>query len=702
MLSSRCVRGEGFAGYAGGLANFIKDKRLCKGQWRVTITAEKVLWTGGNTLKIDGISQFDRIRFQEPLAVAAFEGGASNCYTLITDGNGNSRCSSIVVGDYDDVVAVWLTHIKKGGGMCMYYYSKQPNGDDRVRCYLDIDRVREVGADDDIVEPLMDAIRLVDDSLIKHGAKSPIKKSIIYNRRVTPTGSEKISFHVTWQDYAFITTEALGEFLRGVFIEYPSLYDNKVYGARQLMRCPLSKKKGEFASGMKEVIIVDGVLVDYGLSSDEDRIRIFKEMDINVRGEVTTIDISRESRAVRATSSVISNAPHPEVESRSTMGSVSILEFWRPLMWHLIMLIQQHRRSIKARIPTALPGGGIPVKESIKWAPVEFTNRRGCFKVVVIGDEFCQYDIPNCYHSSGSKTAIQLDFVSGTYHQLCYACNPSGTDLIRYSMFDGTTSDPIKFSLYDGRSSFLELHEKHGITTFLRWVEDRVRYNANADEYMFVLDPELAIWTVGPAAVQELISLRSEYRNKYQLYVRESTRPRYESQMSAATTTKDRTSIENGWKKAWRVDPLKDVDGDKLMKDCMQNMKWAFRGSPRTTRMDIYPHLIPMNNGMMYNVFTGLSEKRTSAMLCTSMMNVHIKDVGVDEKGIEDDDDCRDIRQWYLEVSCGRPDLARYMARLMGYCFTHLVGDRHFYINLGKGSNGKGLQVSFLFCLFVC
>ena len=94
-------------------------------------------------------------------------------------------------------------------------------------------------------------------------------------------------------------------------------------------------------------------------------------------------------------------------------------------------------------------------------------------------------------------------------------------------------------------------------------------------------------------------------------------------------------------------------------------------------------HLVPMNNGMCFNVFTGETVERTQSMRMTNMLNVSRKDI--------EDEECMEIRMWFHEVSTDRPLLAKYIQRLVGYAATMLTSDRHFYVNIGTGRNGKGV-----------
>ena len=116
-------------------------------------------------------------------------------------------------------------------------------------------------------------------------------------------------------------------------------------------------------------------------------------------------------------------------------------------------------------------------------------------------------------------------------------------------------------------------------------------------------------------------------------------------------------------------------------------------------KMDIYPHLVPMADGQCYNVKTGALALMDKRMRFTSTLGYSLK--------TEDDEECKEIRGWFDEVSRQRPRLSRYLKLVYALVMTQLQFGDLVFVNLGSGRNGKSLsyevlQVHFLtfFALF--
>lgn len=103
--------------------------------------------------------------------------------------------------------------------------------------------------------------------------------------------------------------------------------------------------------------------------------------------------------------------------------------------------------------------------------------------------------------------------------------------------------------------------------------------------------------------------------------------------------------------------------------------------------MNPFSHLIPMKNGMIYDVFTGDTCEIQPSHYVTSILNAELTD---------DEADVALISDWFVETSTGNVQKASFLKLISGYMFTFLVHDRRFYVFKGSGKNGKGIHKQFL------
>lgn len=295
---------------------------------------------------------------------------------------------------------------------------------------------------------------------------------------------------------------------------------------------------------------------------------------------------------------------------------------------------------------------------------------------------FCEYDDPNFTHTSGGhKTTIELNYVKGSYHQMCIICRPSGHNIRYYSLFD---HDSISIEIFDKQISLQVLPlSKDGLpVVFADYYKDSLIFNRNLCDSMIVYDKDKKFWVYVSQKQSIVTTMLNDMRKAYVAY----TKARFMSQHPNGLSNNDKKTRGN-LKKEFQVlgKPPAFAYNNKFLDQVtvyVQACKHA------THNMDIFPELVPLNDGQCFNLFTGRLEPMKKEHFFTSRVNAVYKEEAGDEEdtGIIDD--------WYLKLSSGRPDLANYHKRVDALCMTFLPLDRKFYVELAPGgSNGKSAKL---------
>jgi hypothetical protein len=502
-------------------------------------------------------------------------------------------------------------------------------------------------------------------------------------RYCTKKKAFKHSFHVTFPGHTFPSMEVQKAFMKHVFADgYPEGFDTCVYSNGRVMRIPWSPKGKAYNSVLLPMEMDDdGWKNVEGMESFDDE--FFAAMDIVPRGSRPVISHEFNSRVN------IARPINREVRNTSTgkLGSDRIMEFWSPLMPVLIGHIQDHRRFLLDSLPTSDSRAGVPIKESVVFEPPEWSGREGVFKVRVVGDTFCEHDSPNYHHSTGDKITLSINFIEGFYNQMCFACNPTGSDFRKYGLFDdnGICVEPYDRDL---TPKLLPPVTKHGAILFLQSLRGNILYHPSFDRTVYVYDENTKLWMNCAENLHIISKFKNQFRERFQRYYKHALRSRTKEQLAGAKDD-EKSKILTAYRNAYTIDPNKDQQGNPFMENLLSNYASAF-SYYRTEQYELnhMPHLVPLNDGTCFNVYSGEIVPRTREMRFTSMMACSMK--------VVEDEDCQEVRDWFLEVSSGRPDLAQYLQRLIGYCSTLLTDDRHFYVNLGIGRNGKGVLHRFI------
>jgi phage/plasmid-associated DNA primase len=495
------------------------------------------------------------------------------------------------------------------------------------------------------------------------------------------------SFHVNFPYHGFEDPFQLKAWLAEHVGELMLDYDANVYGRHQLMRLPWCGKQGD----------VDAVLLPTQFLKDGDSGWLKSSMDafdgaqfdkfnINFydwerKGVmVHEHDVATKTRGVRVSDTRC--MPQAVTETcPEDRYSVDMMRFFVPLMSFIREKIQQHRREIAKLLCV----GGVPTHAACSPLVLQtckgHDNLIGIFHYKVDGDMFCEYDHPVHMHTSGaSKVTIQINFLKGTYNQMCHVCRPAGDQIRYYSLF---ALDDIVVRLYTKNVSHeLLTLSKDGIqNVFVKYFHHDLIYNPNLSDSIIVYDAETKLWVYSERTKQNLLTKKkNDMKEKYINYIT----ARYSATVATRrrlTDKKGKSKIEKEGKELSRVPAFVDI---KNFADVIaQNINQV---GIVVESMDPYPNLVALSDGQCYDVFTGLLQPIEKTHYFTSCLNGTVKPFD------KEDEDIKFILDWFLEISAQRPDLSTYLQRLNGLFYTFLKLDRKFYGNVApSGNNGKSI-----------
>jgi hypothetical protein len=704
MLKAKCGKGMGFRGYCGGLHALIEDQQLLAKNFRADAAALGVLHVGGRWDKES--RQYCPKTFFQPIVQAAADGGAKNLYVLLTE-NFQRRGipQSGLCGDKDDVLAYLQKYMESPTHPAVYYYSWSPyEADTSVKCFLDLDYHVAEESQEAVMEVVEQTIQTINSALTKSiygsdDAKIDNEFTKLSIGCAQPRFDEKDStfkhsFHVTWHNHVFDNMESLKTFLELTFKGSTSplgeWYDPKVYSRGRALRAPFSRKgdrstKPPHASESNIIYPHDPMTLGKRTHFHYDTQQF---LDFDFSPNPTQQNVHKHSVVIKATNRSVAQIGSTSIDESKFMDtpdydrSMKMLDFFYPaLLNQLVKKIQLHRRDLQRRLGG---DGGVPIGSNVRFAKPTYTGKEGCFRIKVIGDTFCQHDAPNHHHSTGDKVAISLNLQQGYYNQLCYACNPRAFELKKYAIFETNNFHVTPFE-HGFSSTYLEITGKFGVLLFLWSIGDHIMYHPSFGTTIYVYDDSSRLWVHEHHAIRLLTQMKLFYRQKYNAYCHAATYTKTKALIAGARTEKQAAKIKADFQAFCNKDPTKEVEGKAMMELLVNHYGAAFPDPVdyKNVELNYLPHLVPMNNKQCFDVFTGQCVERTKNMRFTNMLAVSRKE--------SEDDECLEVRKWFLEVSAGRADLAVFLMQLIGYVSTMLVDDRHFYVNHGHGRNGKGV-----------
>jgi hypothetical protein len=691
-------------GFKGGIDALLGRTKIHKvGPWNQTAMKMGVLHAGGRDA---AFGQYKPKGFIDPMIQTAVGLGASSLAYVVTEG---SRIKGPCCGCFGDTNKVkeylrFFTTNKKSNGVYYKLFDlSQPKNDDiPVRLYLDFDFKVETGTPwQQCWEKVSKAIECVNNGILDNVMQQSITQMVLdrvfdsnynvcFGERDLGGGKVKFSFHVVWEQQGCRNNREQQGFLDKCLSGQNTEYDTKVYTTHQLMRTPWCGKGGNVNAVLLPTTFarVQGQWTKTTTSVEFDP-DLFDKFDINVHDKSKTLLHTWELDSkgeVKVCGAKMAAKPPQEMTVASENDRI-IRDFFEPLLHdYLLPMIQRHR----SRLHTDLKAGGVVTASGVALAPlttsiVERGNTPGQIRVRVSEDTFCEHDTRDGspHYHKGTQGTLLIDYYKGWYQQLCYRCPPNEYQK-KYSIF-GDGCCEVSGLEYQRRESpnCLDIAPKQGAEVLLRFCEGSVLYNPDQGG-LGIYHEGGKIWIVDKRTSGTMNTKKIEFVKKYKAYrtavvsLRQAEGSRDKKVIKALAVQKKAVS---------KMQPL--PDNTKTLMEAVLGAWESTFGSYSNVEFNKRKDLVPLHDGNCYVVKTGKMIPRTKDMYFTSHLNASIKHDHFD-------DECEEIRTWFLQVARERGALSLYMRRVIGLLLTGMEFDRKFYVNFGKGSNGKSLLFKML------
>jgi phage/plasmid-associated DNA primase len=633
-----------------------------------------------------------------------------------------------VVGDASDIARFWAD--VAGGVVGIRAFDIHQNAvcwtgcgeDELCVLYLDFDEIARTNGEFSSVwaSRVFPAISLVYDAI---RAQHPGSKYITtFNMRRKPAvpGTDvqlwKYSFHVYFYLSLVRTPNSFKRLLenmdaapraqqwtfeQGAYVcssLSAPIYDTKVYGGQnQLFRGPACGKGGQANARMMaiDVKLVGDTFTPEQVSDPLDKIIMMTRVRTALVEEagMKVLDFSVADADVRPHRSIAVELPLLPASSTSAMYS-----FMRPLIYSEVLpRFQQKRKQFRDSLENSI--AVVPVTDLVYSYDRQGDRKPHLRFIKIIGDDLCMIDPKNRHTQNPDTICIVVDLKACRIWQHCFACD---ADSVKYHWLH--TPDTIEIAAPDEcemkhESFFSCSNQPHSF--FLRYYRDIIIRNQMRD-CIFVYDKSLRVWTGGVSANSVIGELAADLNRLYVNYL-------HERQVLIASAAIKRKCLELEQKGA-SPDEMEErrkeikmevhAEGRKFLKQNQLIVKFAagsrsklvddlrnFHVYALVDAMHPFAHLIPMRNSKTFNVFTGEIADIKPEQYFTYLLDAELTDSA---------DDIKEIENWFSEITCGNPEVASYLQLIGGYCCTMLVHDRHFYVLVGSGKNGKGTFKEFL------
>ena len=705
----------GFTGYAGGLPQLLDDCGVPLSLFQKRAMKRGVLHVGGSHNAKH--RQYAYSTFVHKIVKQAVNNGAIRLMYVIVENtqgyNGSKLPCAAIVGTECDVLE-WVRdlnirhpHIGIYGYHMDPYSLREVDASPRhVKAYLDIDMVAdEKDGFADVWPDIQTAIDIANASLeldvetqAENTSEYPLDVSLCYNNR-WKENRNYFSFRVIWNNHAFKSQDDQKGFFNGCFPPgFAPFVDRKVWTNGRVMRMPYCGKGGN-RDAMMTPITVQKAGDTWSYTKDttghltEELFTRFNictyEWDQFANKNFYHSCSTKTQKKVSVTQIGGFTDKNNVLEAHHAIND-AIWAFFKNLMQSLIIpAIQVHRSQLRRRIAPDSEGG-VPTTRILTTTVKRDPFKAGVFTYKVKNDSFCEYDSDGKtpYTHSAKQTTIQLDLTIGAYFSKCYC---KGNHYNKYQLFDPNT---IAVRTYNNAESsyVLELTKEGAVAMYLRYWADDIIFNPVKHCEFFIYSESIGMWVHDDNLLtSKKMQFLSLYRG-YRLAVYDAGKDERVSRieggsMSPSKMEKALAKLEKERKYIQtQLNPFVQSP-DAFKKEAHTQFEYVIGYS--NADLDIYPHLVPMKNGTCYNVLDGSTVTLKKDMHITSCMNAVMKSTF--------DEECRIVAAWFLEISCGRHDLARYIKLVAALCFTMLKIDRKFYCNLGvEGRNGKSVFFSLL------
>ena len=700
---------DGVYGYAGGMQELLKTSGVAVGSYKARSLSQFSVWHVGGQSRY---GQYRPQQFVVPVVERAVRGGACRLQCMVTESksSGSVKCDSGLVGDPENLEAYIETVLAKDNKYGYYYRLLNPTHEVRnktsespCKVYLDFDIEKQEECKwQEAWEEVHVCIKMIKAALeaecvaagLDHGDYSYV---VGYGCRKLSGGKKKFSFHVVFTAHGFASPVELKGWLAAHLcgFGFDPKYDTKVYGRHALMRMNWCGKFGDVAAILLPCTFKkheDGVWESTVTHTEFDS-GAFHAFNINFydhqKKEIALHIFKDKIRGLKnpchlRVAEALGNTP---AISPKDSYSGEMFAFFKPLLPEIKSAIQAHRLSIAESVGS----GGVPNNPTttpfVLQPCGDVDERIGIYHYKVNGDMFCEYDDPNFYHSSGPKTTIQINFIKGTYNQLCHACKPQAHQIRYYSLFE---LNRIKVRLFraDISDQRLELNMAGMPAIFAKYFAADLIFNPSICPTVIVYDSVNKLWIYSDRTKANVLGVKKEKMRE--AYVDYLTARHLASAASRKSNTdkKGKKAIDKEGKECSAAKAF------GIPSNGLADAITACMGQTNGQILNPYTHLVPLADGQCYNIFTDELIPIRKDHYFSSKLNGRMLMKNADDPSIAF------ILAWFLEIAAGRPDLALYLQRLTGLNFTFFKFDRKFYVNCAPaGKNGKSVYRKMLqFC----
>lgn len=398
-----------------------------------------------------------------------------------------------------------------------------------------------------------------------------------------------------------------------------------------------------------------------------------------------------------------------------------VLEFWLPILQHKVIpdfIGLRRSEAERMGVRTVVIPDEFDVSGMYQTG---LDDLPGCWTLEV-SDTFCLYDTrPSTPHRHPLKDGTPhcvtyvVDILRLRIAQACRRSSCMSRRKLQWYSFVHPTSHMFRVDKAPFRVADLQFFEPTGDVELRYDVGcqiciwhniDYVCYDDLTNSFYVYLydgsdDSMPRIWSESSVLVQDRIKLMvHELNEKYLSYmsvfinvaVEEQIR-KYRQRNPTVTDDEIEDRRRDEHVKAVRVfkkrsQLILSVKKDKV-KDSMillVSNKLAMKKTNIFDGMEVYPHLVPMDNHRCYNIFTGEQQKIIPDHRFTSYINAHFD---------LQDEHINDYDTWQLEMCSEDENYARYKKCITGITLSGKF-ERRVYVAIGQGRNGKSVEQSLL------
>lgn len=479
------------------------------------------------------------------------------------------------------------------------------------------------------------------------------------------------------------------------------IFDTSVYGGeKQLFRGPYCGKSDDSSSQLMPIVIRKNhtdqwePYIDEGNDKDPDVI----QQEFIFRARITSpvvpeagfklIDLSSFLVTPDELGTTARSDPIEHVDC-SFLDGGAMYSFMKPIIhlqivpeWQKFRKLQRDKLdNCSGIVPTSFESGFVSDTLSTFSNTVRFLS--------VHGDTYCMTDDSH-YHSQQTKSPIRigLDMQCCTIWQYCFACATKGQVYKWLHTGNRIRICTLEESAMQAEEMFTLSKQPHSF--ILDYYRDMFVFNKQRDS-VYVYNEPLGVWVTGGNAnpvigdlIDKLNVSYESYAHQRQVNVATSLIAKYKRQTPDASDdeiAKKTDSIHAAGRKFLVNHAIIICFPSTTRLKLVDELK-SYRVHLTIETMNPFPHLIPLSDGQCVDVFNGLLTPVQKHHYFTSLLSATYTD---------NEEELSLISTWFEQVSTGDTEKEHYLKVICGYCMTHLMHDRKFYVFRGSGKNGKSL-----------